>query len=175
MSSSTEHGAAAKDCEYSEFLEIMRGLPLFARVPLEVSKVLAYLSQAETFQPGDFLVREGEHAEAFFYLTRGRLQVTRQANGSAVSVKELGPGASFGGLALILGAKSLYSVSAMEEAEVMILAREKFLKTVQRFPQVEPALLRSLAEHVLAWEERFLNRHPEEFASLGRDFGLSLF
>lgn len=175
MSSSTERKAGTDACEYSDFLEIMRGLPVFAGVPLDVCKVLAYLSQAETFGPGDYLVREGEHAEAFHYLTCGLVRVTRRVEGGEVALKEMGAGASLGGLALILGGKSLYSVQAVEETSAMTLTREKFLKTVQRFPQVEPALLKSLAEHVWAWEGRFLARHPSEFAALGQDFGLTLF
>ena len=175
MNSSTEQKPVGNACAYSDFLDIMRGLPLFARVPLDVCKVLAYLSTAETFQPGDYLVRQGEHAEAFYYLTCGRAEVSRLANGSEVTIKELGAGGSLGGLALILGARSLYSVRVVEQTKAMTLTREKFLKTVQRFPQVEPAMLQSLAEYLLAWEDRFLSRHPEEFAAMGQDFGLSLF
>jgi len=78
-------------------------------------------------------------------------------------------------VALVLGGRSLFTVRAVEETTAMTLTREKFLKTVQRFPQVEPAMLQSLAEHVLAWEERLLARHPEEFAAMGEDFGLTLF
>jgi hypothetical protein len=66
-------------------------------------------------------------------------------------------------------------VRAVELTVAMTLTREKFLKTVQRFPQVEPALLQSLAEYLLAWEDRFVNRHPSEFAAMGQDFGLTLF
>jgi len=175
MSSSMEPNHAPSACGYDDFLDIMRGLPLFARVPLDVCKVLAYLSTSETFQPGDHLVRQGDHAEAFYYVTCGKAAVVRDCNGAEVIVKELGPGDSLGGLALILGGKSLYGVRAVEETTALTLTREKFLKTVQRFPQVEPALLQSLAEHVLAWEDRFLSRHPEEFAAMGKDFGLTLF
>jgi len=175
MSSSTEQKPADNACGYSDFLDIMRALPLFARVPLDVCKVLAYLSTQETFQPGDTLVRQGEHAEAFFYLTCGKAAVSRQEGTAELVLKTMGEGDSLGGLALILGARSLYTVRALEECTAMTLSREKFLKTVQRFPQVEPALLQSLAEHVLAWEERFLTRHPQEFASLGQEFGLTLF
>ncbi|MBI4805839.1 MAG: cyclic nucleotide-binding domain-containing protein [Desulfovibrio sp.] len=175
MSSSTDQKSADSACGYSDFLDIMRGLPLFSRVPLDVCKVLAYLCRAETFLPGDYLVRQGEHAESFYYLTCGRAEVSRQVDGAAVRVKDLGKGDSFGGLALILGGRSLYSVRAVEQTAVMMLSREKYLKTVQRFQQVEPALLQSLAEHLLAWEERFVTRHPSEFAALGQDFGLTLF
>lgn len=175
MSLSTEQKPADNACGYSDLLDILRGLPLFSRVPLEVCKVLAYLSVAETFQPGDPLVRQGDRSEAFFYLTCGKAEVVRQTEAGPVVLKALGAGDCLGGLALILGGKSLFSVRAVEETQAMTLSREKFLKTVQRFPQVEPALLQSLAEHVLAWEERFLSRHPEEFAAMGQDFGLTLF
>lgn len=175
MSSSTDRKSADNTCGYRDFLDILRGLPLFSRVPLEVCKVLAYLCRDETFQPGDFLVRQGEHAESFHYLTCGRAEVSRQIDGATVKLKEFGVGDSLGGLALILGGRSLYSVRAVEQTGAMTLTREKFLKTVQRFPQVEPALLQSLAEHLLAWEDRFVSRHPSEFTAMGRDFGLTLF
>ena len=175
MSSSTDQKSAGNACGYSDFLDIMRGLPLFSRVPLDVCKVLAYLCRDETFQPGDCLVRQGEHTESFHYLTCGRAEISRQVDGSTVKLKEFGEGDSLGGLALILGGRSLYTVRAVEQTVAMTLTREKFLKTVQRFPQVEPALLQSLAEHLLSWEERFLNRHPSEFAAMGQDFGLTLF
>ncbi|MFP5240560.1 MAG: Crp/Fnr family transcriptional regulator [Acidobacteriota bacterium] len=175
MSSSTDPGQAPEACGYSDFLDIMRGLPLFAKVPLEVSKVLAYLSRLEEFQPGDYLVREGEHAETFYYVTCGSIVVSRMAGGEPVVLRRFGPGECLGGLALILGGRSLFTLQAESQTSAMTLGREQFLKTVQRFPQVEPAMLQSLAEHVLAWEERFLTRHPEQFAQFGQDFGLTLY
>jgi len=175
MSSSTEQKTETGSCGYSEFLDVLRGLPQFARVPLEVCKVLAYLSISETYQAGDVLLKEGEHAETFFYLTCGKAEATRDLNGRTVTVKAFTPGDALGGLALVLGGRNIFTVRATEETMAMTLSREKFLKTVQRFPQAEQAMLRSLAEHVLAWEERFLARHPEEFAAMGQEFGLTLF
>ena len=175
MNSSTEPKPEPSACAYTAQLDILRGLPLFAGVPLEVSKVLAYLSVTETFASGDLLVREGEHSEFFRFVTCGRVRVTRLAGEREVLVKDMGPGDSFGGLSLIVDAKSLFTVRSLEETTTLSLQREKFLKTVQRFPQIQPAVLEALAGHVLSWEERFLARHPEEFASLGQDFGLTLF
>jgi len=175
MSSSTDPGQPPEACGYSDFLDIMRGLPLFAKVPLEVCKVLAYLSRAEEFHAGDFLVREGEHAETFYYLSCGGVVVSRIVDGRSVVLRRFGAGDCLGGLALILGGRSLFTLQAEADTAAMTLGREQFLKTVQRFPQVEPAMLQSLAEHVLAWEERFLTRHPEQFTQLGQDFGLTLY
>jgi CRP-like cAMP-binding protein len=153
----------------------LRVLPLFSGVPLEACKVLAYLCLSETFQPGDFLIRQDEHCDCFRHVTCGRLLVTRRQGEEVVTVKELAEGDSFGGLGLIIGGKSLFDVQALESTTVMTLSREKYQKTAQRFPQIEPALLSALAQHVLAWEERFLNRHPEQFTQLSQDFGLSLY
>jgi CRP/FNR family transcriptional regulator, cyclic AMP receptor protein len=162
-------------CAYSSNLDTLRELPLFSGVPLEACKVLAYLCQGETYQPGDYLIRQDEHADSFRHVLCGRLSVSRGQNGGDILVKELAPGDSFGGLGLVLGGKSLFDVKALEETTTMTLTRDKYLKTAQRFPQIEPALLAALAGHVLAWEERFLLRHPEQFAQLSGDFGISLY
>jgi CRP-like cAMP-binding protein len=170
-----EPNQAGSACSYSDFLDIMRGLPLFAGAPLDVCKVLAYLCQPESFNPGDWLVKQGEHAESFHYLVCGRVEAVRETGGGTVTVKTMAAGESFGGLSLILGGVSLYGARALEQAEVMTLSREKYLKTVRRFPQLEPAVLQALAGHVLAWEQRFLERRPAEFADMGGEFGLTLF
>lgn len=175
MNSSTEPTPEPNACSYNDQLDILRGLALFAGVPLEVVKVLAYLSLTETFAVGDDLLRQGEHNEFFRYVTCGAVRVTRQTGGQEVLVREMGPGGSFGGLALILDAKSLFTAQAMEETTTLTLHREKFLKTVQRFPQILPAVLEALAGHVLSWEDHFLARHPEAFSEFGQDFGLTLF
>ena len=175
MNSSTDPNPAGSACSYSDFLDIMRGLPLFARAPLDVCKVLAYLCQAESYNPGEWLIRQGEHAESFYYLVCGRVEAVRDSGGGAVTVKTLAGGESFGGLALILGGVSLYGVRALELTTVMTLTREKYLKTVRRFPQIEPAVLQALAQHMLTWEQRFLELRPEAFAAMGEDFGLTLF
>lgn len=162
-------------CGYTDFLDILRGLPLFAKVPLDVCKVLAYLGRPDHYQPGDVLVCEGEHADCFHYVTCGALSVSRQGEDGPHTLRRLGPGDSLGGLALILGGKSLFTITVEAPTTLMSLTREQYLKTVQRFPQVEPAMLHSLAEHVLAWEERLLTRHPAQLAAFGQDFGLTLY
>ncbi|GFK93790.1 putative NTE family protein [Fundidesulfovibrio magnetotacticus] len=175
MSSSTETKPDTSSCAYADYLEVLRELPLFGGVPLDVCKVLAYLSVAETHQPGDYLIRQGETADAFHYLSCGRVEVMRQTGGEAVVLKTLEQGDSLGGLALILGGRANFSVRAVEETVSMALTRDKFLKTVKRFPELEPALLQALAAHVLDWEERFMTRRPDAVQAMGGDLGLTLF
>lgn len=175
MNSSTDQKPTTKDCDYNQFLDIVRGLPLLAGAPLEVCKVLAYLSVGEAYKTGDMVVQQGEHADAFRYVTCGRLRAFRRTEDREVDVRTLGVGDSLGGLALIVGGKSLFCIQAVEESMVMALSREKFLKAAQRFPQLYPSILEALAGHVLTWEERFVVNHPQEFAALGGEFGVSLF
>lgn len=102
-------------CPYNAFLEILRAQPLFAGVPLEAVKVLAYLCHGETFTQGDYLNRQDEHCECYRHLTRGRLIITRHQDSELVTVKELTEGDSYGGLGLILGCKSLFDIQALED------------------------------------------------------------
>jgi len=175
MSSSTETKQDTSACGYADYLEVMRELPLFAGAPLDVCKVLAYLSVAETFQAGDYLMRQGETADAFHYISCGAVEVLRQVGEEWKPLRTLGPGESLGGLALILGGRSNFSLRAAQETVTMALTRDKFLKTVKRFPDLEPALLQALAAHAMDWEDRLLAKHAEAVVAFGNEFGLTLF
>ena len=168
MNLSTEHDGL-EACAYGRHLDVLRNLPLFSGVAPEALKLLAYLSRAETFAQGDPLAVEGQDAQAFYHIGAGRVLAGRQVGGNEVVVGEIGPGGSFGAMALIVEGKSLYTVRAQEPTTALTLGREAFAKTVERFPALLPALLTALAGHVLAWEEGFIRRRPEAFTALSRE------
>lgn len=166
--------AADAACAYSEHLDILRGLSLFAGAPPEALKLLAYLSQADHFAPGSVLAVQGQDTSAFHHLRHGRALAERELDGGSVPVRELGPGDSFGALSLAVGGVNLYTVRAKTELATLTLTGEALNKACDSFPALRPALLTALARQVLAWEEDFIRRRPEDFTALSRDFGVSL-
>jgi CRP-like cAMP-binding protein len=175
MNSSTDQQAEPRTCGYSHALDILRDLPLFSGVPLEVIKVLAYLAQKVTFAPGEALCDQGEPMDHCFAVLGGGVEVSRRAGEVETVLFRRGEGSFFGGLGLIASAKSLFTVRAVSETCCLILDREKFLKTAERFPDMLPKLLANVVHHVFRWEETFLRSHPEECVDRGAEMGLSLF
>jgi CRP-like cAMP-binding protein len=177
MSSSTErpHGPNVSACGFNDHLELLRELPLYNGVPLDVVKVLAYLSLVETFSAGESLCDQGEPLDRSFYILCGEVTVLRQVSGCDAAMLTRGPGFFFGGLGLLASAKALYTVRATAPVQCLTLSKEKFLKTAERFPDILPKILHNVVGHVFRWEEAFLTAHAEECAGRGNEMGLSLF
>ena len=177
MSSSTDlrEGLSGKACGFNDHLEILRELPIFNGVPLDVVKVLAYLSSVESFSVGEALCEQGDPLERCMYVLCGDVEVLRHAAGCANTMLTRGSGYFFGGLGLLAAAKALYTVRAVTPTQCLTLNKEKFLKTAQRFPDILPKILGNVVEHVFRWDEAFLTAHAEECASRGSEMGLSLF
>lgn len=175
MNSSTERADGSKTCGFSDHLDILRELPFFTGLPLEVIKLLAYLSQTETHRAGDVLCEQDETMDRSFFLLCGEIEVLRRERGQEHSLGRRGQGFFFGGLALLAPVKSLYLVRAVADTECLTLTKERFIKTVERFPEVVPKVLSTVVEHIFSWEESFLVSHAGECALQGEKLGLTLF
>lgn len=174
MSLSTDQPQGLKGCGFNDCLDILRELPVLNGVPLDVVKVLAYLSGRESFVAGEVLCDQGEPLDRCFYILCGEVEMARQEGDCAVTLPRRGLGSFFGGLGLVGNAKALFAVTAVSDVECLVLTKEKFLKTAERFPDVWPKILGNVVEHIFRWEETFLAAHAQECATSG-EMGLSLF
>lgn len=178
MNSSTEHPDAHNGaCGFTTHLDILREMPLFTGMPLDVLKVLAYLSGSESFRAGDNLCVQGENLDSCRYVMQGRVEILRTPAGGAPAVAhEAGKGFAFGGLALLTHhVKSLYTVRAKEDVECLVLSREKFQKSAERFPQILPRVLSAVVEHMFTWEAKVLAALEGDAAAVRNIDGLTLF
>ncbi|MHC1790851.1 cyclic nucleotide-binding domain-containing protein [Solidesulfovibrio sp.] len=177
MSLSTDQrdGHSVKACGFNDHLDILRELPLFTGVPLDVVKVLAYLSTVETFAVGETLCDQGEPLDRCCYVLCGEVAVVRTSGDCEATMLQRGESYCFGGLGLLAATKAVYTVRVTAPVQCLTLTREKFLKTAERFPAILPKILGNVVEHIFRWEEAFLSAHAEECAGRGGEMGLSLF
>ena len=177
MNSSTERPDAPDGaCGFTTHLDILRELPLFTGMPLDVLKVLAYLSGSESFRTGDSLCVQGEMFDCCRYVMSGRVEILRApAGGQAEVVGTGGGGWAFGGLSLLTHVKSLYTIRAATDVECLVLSREKFQKAAERFPQMLPRVLAAVVEHMFTWEAKVLSSLEHGQATPQEIDGLTLF
>jgi len=175
MNSSTEQREGPEPCGFSQALDILRDLPIFSGLSLDVIKVLAYLAVKEIFAPGEVLCEQGEPMDHGFVVLRGEVEVVRRNGDTEAVLFTRGPGTFLGGLGLISPAKSLFTVRASADTCCLLLTKEKFGKTAERFPEMLPKILANVVHHVFAWEEAFLRAQAGACADRGREMGLSLF
>lgn len=107
-------------------------LGLLARVPMlraASPPLLEQLARALVelrLSPGVAAVREGEPGDRFYIVAEGRVGVSRHGH----PVRELGPGDSFGEIALLRGGARTATVTAVEPTLLVSLHRADFLRAL---------------------------------------------
>ncbi|MDP9343816.1 MAG: cyclic nucleotide-binding domain-containing protein [Actinomycetota bacterium] len=111
-----------------EAAEMIDALPTFKDVPVSVLNDLAGRVQLKSYSAGGAVFRQGDEADAFYVVRRGSVQVVEEdpKSGAQRVLSTLGPGQSFGELALVKGAPRTATVRAAEETELFVVDRPTF-------------------------------------------------
>jgi CRP-like cAMP-binding protein/cytochrome P450 len=87
------------------------------------------------FSAGTAIVRQGEPAEAFYIVARGRVNVIRESpDGVRVPIAQLSAGEFFGELGLLHGIPRTATVEAVDDVDVAIVHRAAFQRLVRSTP-----------------------------------------
>jgi CRP/FNR family transcriptional regulator, cyclic AMP receptor protein len=159
--------------EYQANLEVLMQLPLFAGLPLEPLKVLAYLCKRETFRPEEIIFHEHEIDTNAYYIFEGMAELVSESNGEA-AFTTFGERDFIGSMSLFCDIKRLFTLKARTKVICLTLSRDKFQKVVERFPEITNRMVQSILMGVHAWEERFLREHALTCGDCRKWIGVSL-
>jgi ATP-binding cassette subfamily B protein len=117
--------------------ELLRSSPFLKFVPEEHRAKLCGMFRKERFEFGDLIVREGDPADAFYFLASGRARVIKTTEkGEELVLASLRPGSEFGDAALLDGGVRTASVRCSTSVEVLKLGRDDFLQMLGRHPEL---------------------------------------
>jgi CRP-like cAMP-binding protein len=131
-------------------LDLIRGVPLFAEADESFLERLAGEFMQRTFAAGETIAEEGEAGRTFIVIERGEVTVTVHGE----EVGRLGPGDSFGEMALIDKSARSATVKADTEVHGYQLPVWSFRPLVESHPEMAWALLEALAQRVREAEGR---------------------
>lgn len=112
------------------------------RLPDDVRAQIESQGSRVELVAGDWLFRQGDEADAMYVVQSGRLDVVVDG----VPVRELGPGAELGELALLTGGRRSASARARRDSILLSLTRRQFLSTLERSSSTAVAVATALAE-----------------------------
>lgn len=123
----------------------LNALNIFSGLSPEDLKILESAVQPMVFEAGQAIVREGDEARLFFVIARGTatvcLRVRKGETESLVRVASLGPGLSFGEMALLDGGRRSADVIADERVVCYGLSVDHLREIGQEHPQIFTAIL----------------------------------
>ena len=111
-------------------LDLVRRVPIFAPLDDDVQEDLASRMQERKVTAGESLVTQGESGDEFFLIVEGEFDA--QVDGK--SVRSMGPGESFGEIAMLRDTERTATVEAKSDGAVMVLGRDSFLEGVAADP-----------------------------------------
>jgi cyclic nucleotide-binding protein len=109
---------------------LLESIPIFSPLPEPALERLASQLVPIDVPAGTVLIRQGDPGDRFYVIESGRLRVS--VDGS--SGRELGPGDSFGEIALLRDVPRTATVEAETEARLHALERDDFLDAVTGHP-----------------------------------------
>jgi CRP-like cAMP-binding protein len=127
-----------------ELTELLADVSLFSRCSRRERATVARHMETASLPAGTTLVEEGEEGDAFFVILEGAASVRK---GERV-LAEVGPGASFGELALLDGEPRSASVVATVDSSVAVLGVRMFRTLLREFPEMALELMAGLAGDV---------------------------
>lgn len=111
-------------------LDLVRRVPIFAPLSDEIQENLASRMEERRVEAGETLVTQGESGDEFFLIVEGDFD----AKVDGKSVRSMGPGESFGEIAMLRDTERTATVEATSDGIVMVLGRESFMEGVAADP-----------------------------------------
>jgi CRP-like cAMP-binding protein len=129
--------------------EALARCDLFAELSPAACGELAGRMRAQALQARDQLFQSGDVGSHFFVVLHGALKVTdNTADGAEVVLSVLGPGMSFGEIALIDGGPRSASVHAIAPSRVASLDRAAFAALLDQVPGLKDQVMRALCRRI---------------------------
>lgn len=130
---------AINEVDLAHKREILGRIPLFTALNEADREALIDELENHFFEPGQYLVKQGDPGRELFVLLAGTAQaVFRDANRKIHEVGQLQAGDAFGEIALIDDVPRTASIVAITKCQVVALAKEDFARLIlSRVPDVD--------------------------------------
>jgi len=128
-----------------EEVDILRNIPLFAKLEPAKLKLLAFTSERLSFSPGQPLFNQGDAGDAAYVIIDGEAEVLIDTPGGKTRVAVLSRNAIVGEIAILCDVPRTATVVARSPLTVLRIAKDTFFRLVTEFPQMAVEIMRELA------------------------------
>ena len=125
-------------------IELIRSVPLFSSCSKRELAEIASMADELDFSEGKTLIKEGEPGREFLVLVEGTVEVSRQGR----KLPPLGRADCIGEIALVLDTPRTATVTTTSPVRALVLTNQSFRSLLERSPQIQLKVLRSLAERL---------------------------
>ncbi|MCW5745680.1 MAG: cyclic nucleotide-binding domain-containing protein [Alphaproteobacteria bacterium] len=131
-----------------EEVELLKTVPIFAKIEPAKLKLLAFTSDRLTFDAGQELCHQGDIGDAMYVILGGSADVLIDSPSGPIKVAQLQRNDFVGEMAILCDIPRTATVAAHEKLTALKIPKELFFRLVAEFPQMAVEIMRELAHRV---------------------------
>jgi CRP/FNR family cyclic AMP-dependent transcriptional regulator len=132
----------------NEEVEILKGVPLFAKMEPAKLKLLAFTGERMTFGTGQEVCHQGDPGDAMYVILGGIADVLIDTPNGPLRVAQLKKNGFFGETAILCDAPRNATIAASESLLTLKISKDMFYRLVSEFPSMAIEMMRELAHRV---------------------------
>ncbi len=129
----------------NEEVELLRNIPMFARIEPSKLKLLAFTSERLTFQSGQDLCVQGADGDSAFIIIDGDADVIVDSQNGPITVAGMSKNDVVGEIAILCDVPRTATVRATSDLTALKISKDLFFRLVTEFPQMAVEIMRVLA------------------------------
>ena len=129
-------------------VEVLRSIPLFAKIEPAKLKLLAFTSEQVEYMEGEVLFRQGDAGDAAYIVLEGAADILVDTPQGQVRVAQLGKNDIVGEIAILCDVPRTATVAAATRLLTLRVSKDGFFNLVTQFPQVGVEIMHELASRL---------------------------
>ena len=134
---------------HSQVKDMLSSVDLFNSMPRKVISKIASTAECIAFPKGETIIYEGDLGDSFYQVISGLIRIFHVSeDGVQITLNTLGPGESFGEMALLTGEPRSASVDIQEAGSLLRISKQAFDQFVSEIPGFSLMLSRILSDRL---------------------------
>lgn len=132
----------------NEEVELLRNIPLFAKLEPSKRKLLVFTSERLTFEEGQVLCQQGDMGESAYIIVDGTADIIVETPTGPLTVAVVGRNDFVGEIAILCDVPRTATVKATTKLTTLRISKDLFFRLVTEFPQMSVEIMRVLAHRL---------------------------
>ena len=132
----------------NEEVELLKGVPIFAKLEPARLKLLAFTSERMNFGEGQEVCHQGDPGDTMYVILGGVADVLIDSGEGQIAVAQMRKNNFFGEMAILLDVPRTATIKAREPLSTLKVTKDAFYRLVAEIPEVAIEVMRALAHRL---------------------------
>ncbi len=132
----------------NEEVDLLRKIPLFAKIDPSKLKLLAFTSERLTYGAGQELFHQGDVGDKAYIIIDGEADVLVDTPSGELAVAKLKQNDLVGEIAILINVPRTATVRAGSELTTLAISKDQFFRMIGEFPDMAVEIMRELAHRL---------------------------